>query len=127
MEDSPIKSLDIHVNSSIPTIPIISEESTATSPESPIPRRKKPIPEPESKEPTNGHAKSPTAEVLQNGNSNGVKKRTASDALEHDPSSNSKRSKVEPSSSTNLSMDTLNDGIIVLDDANDGTILIDDD
>ncbi|THV44417.1 hypothetical protein BGAL_0649g00060 [Botrytis galanthina] len=127
MEDSPIKSLDIHVNSSIPTIPIISEESTATSPESPIPRRKKPIPEPESKEPTNGHAKSPTAEVLQNGNSNGVKKRTASDALEHDPSSNSKRFKVEPSSSTNLSMDTLNDGIIVLDDANDGAILIDDD
>ncbi|KAF5870596.1 uncharacterized protein Bfra_009985 [Botrytis fragariae] len=127
MEDSPIKSLDINVNSSIPTVPIISEESTATSPESPIPRRKKPIPEPESKEPTNGHAKSSTAEVLQNGNSNGVKKRTASDALEHDPSSNSKRSKMEPPGSTNLSMDTLNDGIIVLDDANDGAILIDDD
>ncbi|KAF7941817.1 uncharacterized protein EAE97_006654 [Botrytis byssoidea] len=127
MEDSPIKSLDIHVNSSIPTVPVISEESNATSPESPIPRRKKPAPEPESKEPTNGHAKSPTAEVLQNGNSNGVKKRTASDALEHDPSSNSKRSKMEPSGSTNLSMDTLNDGIIVLDDANDGAILIDDD
>ncbi|KAF7891918.1 hypothetical protein EAF00_008220 [Botryotinia globosa] len=127
MEDSPIKSLDIHANSSIPTVPVISEESTATSSESPIPRRKKPAPEPESKEPTNGHAKSPTAEILQNGNSNGIKKRTASDALEHDPSSNSKRSKMEPSGSTNLSMDTLNDGIIVLDDANDGAILIDDD
>ncbi|TGO49705.1 hypothetical protein BCON_0203g00180 [Botryotinia convoluta] len=127
MEDSPIKSLDINVNSSIPTVLIISEESTGTSPESPIPRRKKPIPEPESKEPTNGHAKSPTAEVLQNGNFNGVKKRPASDALEHDPFSNSKRSKMEPPDSTNLSMDTLNDGIIVLDDANDGAILIDDD
>ncbi|TGO31735.1 hypothetical protein BHYA_0422g00060 [Botrytis hyacinthi] len=127
MEDSPIKSLDIHVNSSTPTVPVISEESTATSPESPIPRRKKPIPEPESKEPTNGHAKSPTAEALQNGNPNGVKKRAASDALEHDPFSNSKRSKMESSGSTNLSMDTLNDGIIVLDDANDGAILIDDD
>ncbi|KAF7924976.1 uncharacterized protein EAE98_007064 [Botrytis deweyae] len=127
MEDSPIKSLDINVNSSIPTVPIISEESTATSPESPIPRRKKPIPEPESKEPTNGHAKSLTAEVLQNGNSNGIKKRPASDALEHDPSPTSKRSKMEPPGSTNLSMDTLNDGIIVLDDVNDGAILIDDD
>ncbi|KAF7950211.1 hypothetical protein EAE96_007502 [Botrytis aclada] len=127
MEDSPIKSLDINVNSSIPTAPIISEESTAISPESPIPRRKKPIPEPESKEPTNGHAKSPTTEVIQNGNSNGVKKRSASDALEHDASSNSKRSKMEAPGSANLSMATLNDGIIVLDDANDGAILIDDD
>ncbi|KAF7889291.1 uncharacterized protein EAF01_010784 [Botrytis porri] len=127
MEDSPIKSLDINVNSSIPTVPIISEESTATSPESPIPRRKKPIPEPEFKETTNGRAKSPTGEVLQNGNSNGVKKRSASDALEHDPSSNSKRSKMEPPGAAGLSMTTLNDGIIVLDDTNDGAILIDDD
>ncbi|TEY33724.1 hypothetical protein BOTCAL_0662g00020 [Botryotinia calthae] len=126
MEDSPIKSLDIHVNSSIPTVPIVSEESTATSPESPIPRRKKPIPDPESTEPTNGHAKSLTAEVLQNGHSNGVRKRSASDVLEHDLSSNPKRSKMEPPGSNNLSMDTLNDGIIVLDDANDGAIVIDD-
>ncbi|ATZ56402.1 Bcuba2 [Botrytis cinerea B05.10] len=126
MEDSPIKSLDIQVNSSIPTVPIVSEEPTATSPESPIPRRKKPIPEPESTEPTNGHTKSLTAEVLQNGHSNGVKKRPASDLLEHDLPSNLKRSKMDPPGSTNLSMDTLNDGIIVLDDANDGAIVIDD-
>ncbi|KAK6602240.1 hypothetical protein ACHAPF_007662 [Botrytis cinerea] len=126
MEDSPIKSLDIQVNSSIPTVPIVSEEPTATSPESPIPRRKKPIPEPESTEPTNGHTKSLTAEVLQNGHSNGVKKRPASDVLEHDLPSNLKRSKMDPPGSANLSMDTLNDGIIVLDDANDGAIVIDD-
>ncbi|EMR88301.1 putative family protein [Botrytis cinerea BcDW1] len=126
MEDSPIKSLDIQVNSSIPTVPIVSEEPTATSPESPIPRRKKPIPEPESTEPTNGHTKSLTAEVLQNGHSNGVKKRPASDLLEHDLPSNLKRSKMDPPGSANLSMDTLNDGIIVLDDANDGAIVIDD-
>ncbi|KAK6599080.1 ThiF family protein [Botrytis cinerea] len=125
-ESFSIKSLDIQVNSSIPTVPIVSEEPTATSPESPIPRREKPIPEPESTEPTNGHTKSLTAEVLQNGHSNGVKKRPASDVLEHDLPSNLKRSKMDPPGSANLSMDTLNDGIIVLDDANDGAIVIDD-
>ncbi|KAB8293915.1 hypothetical protein EYC80_009388 [Monilinia laxa] len=132
MEDTPIKSLDINPRSSTPT-PLLTEELTTGTSESPIPRRKKPVPEPTASisangtaTNTNGHVKTPSGEVLRNGNANGIKKRTASDALGVDVSPSSKRSKVL-SGSDDISMAALNDGIIVLDDANDGAIMIDDD
>lgn len=132
MEDTPIKSLDINPRSSTPT-PLLTD---STDPESPIPRRKKPVPEPEISAPTdgtadtNGHVKVPLTEVLQNGHANGIKKRSASDALGTDAlgtdalSPSSKRSKTASGSNDAT---TLNDGIIVLDDGNDGAIMIDDD
>ncbi|KAF7861815.1 hypothetical protein EAF04_007697 [Stromatinia cepivora] len=131
MEDAPIKSLDIHTSSLIPAAPLLTEEPTSITPESPIPRRKKPVPEPEptvstNGNTTNGHVKTATGEELQNTNADGVKKRTASDALGNDVSPTSKRPKPS-SSSGDMSMAALNDGIIVLDDANDGAIMIDDD
>ncbi|QSZ36108.1 hypothetical protein DSL72_007233 [Monilinia vaccinii-corymbosi] len=123
MEDSPIKSLDINPRSSTPT-PVPTQELTMATPESPIPRRKKPNPEPTAAISTNGtvtnpnrHVKSPSGEVPQNGSANVIKKRSASDALGTDVSPSSKRSKTLPGS----------DDIIVLDDENDGAIMIDDD
>lgn len=131
MEDAPIKSLDIHANPSIPAASLLTEEPASIPPESPIPRRKKPAREPEPTvsaegKATNGHVKTISGEEPQNSNSNGVKKRTASDALGNDVSTTSKRPKPS-SSSGDMSMAALNDGIIVLDDANDGAIMIDDD
>ncbi|KAG4032747.1 hypothetical protein MFRU_006g02110 [Monilinia fructicola] len=132
MEDTPIRSLDINLRPSTPA-PLLAEELTTATSESPIPRRKKPVPE--STSPisakgtatnTNGHVEIPSREALQNGNVNGVKKRSASDALDVDVSPSSKRSKTL-SGSDDMSMAALNDGIIVLDDANDGAIMIDDD
>ncbi|KAI9650570.1 E1 ubiquitin-activating protein uba2 [Ciborinia camelliae] len=128
MEDAPIKSLDINPRSSTPT-PLLTE---TLAPESPIPRRKKPVSEPEPTLSTNGnatnsngHVKKPSVEVLQNDNANGIKKRSASNALGNDVSPSSKRSKIDPGSD-GMSMASLDDGIIVLDDANDGAIMIDD-
>lgn len=131
MEDSPIKSLDIQASSSIPTSSVLPEAGT---PESPIPRRKKPVSEPEptlstkgNGTNTNGHVTNPAgAEVLQNGNINGVKKRTASDALDIDVSPTTKRFKAL-SSSDGSSVTVMDNSIIILDDANDGAIMIDDD
>lgn len=127
MEDTPIKSLDINPRSSTPA-PLLTD---STDPESPIPRRKKFVTEPEISAPTNGtadtngHVKVPLTEVLQNGHANGIKKRSASDALGTDAlSPSSKRSKT---ASGSYDATTLNDGIIVLDDGNDGAIMIDDD
>jgi len=121
MEDTPIKSLDLP-KSEIPT------PFTTETPESPIPRRKKPVPELKittNGNSTNGHIKAPVAETPQSGNANGIKKRSASDALGNDVSPSSKRSKtLSGSGDTSAAAEN---GIVILDDANDGAIMIDDD
>ncbi|ESZ89787.1 hypothetical protein SBOR_9825 [Sclerotinia borealis F-4128] len=131
MEDTPIKSLDIHPRSSTHTPLLTGTLPAPVDPESPIPRRKKPVPEPTAPVSTNGnathtngHAKPPSADVFQNGSANGFKKRSASDALGDNASSTSKRSKTLSGSGD---ANAAEDGIIVLDDANDGAIMIDDD
>lgn len=104
MDDKPIKSLDITLQST-DTLPV---------PTSPIPRRKKSVQQ--SNGHTNGNGTATSSVVVENGSSG--KKRGAAEAFDSD-SPTSKRSKV-------VSNGTDND-VIVLDDTTDGAILIDDD
>jgi ubiquitin-like 1-activating enzyme E1 B len=103
LDGKPIKSLDIPAKQA-------SEDSSI--PPSPIPRRKKSVPQ--SNGHTNGNGTSTSLAVLENGSG---KKRAAAEAFDGDTPS-SKRSKI-------ISNDA-DDGVIVLDDT-DGAILIDDD
>jgi ubiquitin-like 1-activating enzyme E1 B len=103
LDGKPIKSLDI---------PAKQASDDNSTPPSPIPRRKKSVPQ--SNGHTNGNGTSTSLAVLENGSG---KKRAAAEAFDGDTPS-SKRSKI-------ISNDA-NDGVIVLDDT-DGAILIDDD
>ena len=101
-DDKPIKSLDI----------VAKQASDALSaPASPIPRKKRSLPQ------TNGHTNGNGVSTSSIAYENGAgKKRAAAEAFDGD-TSNSKRSKLVPNGT--------DEGVIVLDD--DGAILIDDD
>ncbi len=101
-DDKPIKSLDIGAKQA---------SDALSAPASPIPRRKRSLPQ------TNGHSDGNGVSTSSIAYGNGAgKKRAAGEAFDGD-TSNSKRSKLIPNG--------IDEGVIVLDD--DGAILIDDD
>lgn len=110
MEDKPIKGLDI------PPI----QAADGTVPFSPIPRKRKSAVE------SNGHGAAVIEEVVRAANGVGGTKRSADEALGHEPA-DAKRSKIASDNANGVSTNGEHEQAVIIDDSADGAIVIDDD